>query len=162
MRVFKMTTINNNYSNSQTQVPKQNPNAYAQKYADEKGISLEEAKAELKAKYGDPKQGTKIPNIQNTSSEDNYVSTENLFDLDDDVTNVTLTDTIKNDSKSLLKYIIDLFKSNNSDETEENKEPDPDEIAQEYADLKGISLEEAKAELKEIDEPQKSSSKNNQ
>ena len=32
------------------------PNAYAQKYADEHGITLEEAKAELKAKYGDPQQ----------------------------------------------------------------------------------------------------------
>lgn len=32
-----------------------NPNTYAQQYANQKGISLEDAKAELKAKYGDPK-----------------------------------------------------------------------------------------------------------
>lgn len=30
------------------------PDAYAQKYADAQGISLEEAKEQLKAKYGDP------------------------------------------------------------------------------------------------------------
>ena len=47
-----MTTISNNFS----QLPPANmdPNAYAQKYANENNISLEEAKAELSAKYGEP------------------------------------------------------------------------------------------------------------
>ena len=34
----------------------QDPDAYAQEYADEKGISLEEAKAELEAKFGKPQE----------------------------------------------------------------------------------------------------------
>ena len=32
------------------------PNAYAEQYAQEKGISVEEAKQELKTKFGDPQQ----------------------------------------------------------------------------------------------------------
>lgn len=32
------------------------PDAYAQQYADQKGISLDEAKEELKSKYGDPRK----------------------------------------------------------------------------------------------------------
>ncbi|MBQ2644008.1 hypothetical protein IJG14_00365 [bacterium] len=32
------------------------PDAYAQQYAEENGISLEEAKAQLRAKYGDPQR----------------------------------------------------------------------------------------------------------
>ena len=37
-------------------VPGMDPNAYAQRYADENGITLEEAKAQLRAKHGDPQQ----------------------------------------------------------------------------------------------------------
>ncbi|MBR2068978.1 MAG: hypothetical protein IJ877_04365 [Candidatus Gastranaerophilales bacterium] len=37
------------------QGPQMDPNAYAQQYANQNGITLEEAKAELKSKYGDPK-----------------------------------------------------------------------------------------------------------
>jgi len=42
------------------------PDAYAKKYAEQKGISLEEAKAELKTMYGDPmsKQGSILGNNQ--------------------------------------------------------------------------------------------------
>lgn len=37
-------------------VPGVDPDTYAQTYAEKNGISLEEAKAELRAKYGDPQQ----------------------------------------------------------------------------------------------------------
>lgn len=40
----------------QGDVPPMDPNAYAQRYATEKGISLNEAKEQLRAKYGDPQQ----------------------------------------------------------------------------------------------------------
>lgn len=39
--------------------PGMNPDSYAKIYAKQHGISLEEAKAQLKAKFGDPKP----PNI---------------------------------------------------------------------------------------------------
>lgn len=37
-------------------MPPMDPNAYAQRYATENGISLDEAKSQLKAKYGDPQK----------------------------------------------------------------------------------------------------------
>lgn len=40
----------------QGQNGQQDPDAYAQQYADANGITLEEAKAQLKAKYGNPQQ----------------------------------------------------------------------------------------------------------
>ena len=40
----------------QTQQVRQNPDEYAKIYAEQNGISVEEAKAELKSKYGDPQE----------------------------------------------------------------------------------------------------------
>ena len=37
-------------------LPKMDPDAYARMYALQKGISLEEAKTELRAKFGDPQK----------------------------------------------------------------------------------------------------------
>lgn len=37
----------------------QDPDSYAQEYADEKGISLDEAKEELESKYGKPQEPNK-------------------------------------------------------------------------------------------------------
>lgn len=42
--------------------PKMDPDKYAQQYADRNGITLEEAKTELKAKYGDPQQKNGLMN----------------------------------------------------------------------------------------------------
>lgn len=47
--------FNSNYQNQQI-----NPDSYAQKYAEQNNISLEEAKQELRAKFGDPSQDTAI------------------------------------------------------------------------------------------------------
>ena len=38
----------------QNQQVRQNPDEYAKQYAEQNGLSFEEAKAELKSKYGDP------------------------------------------------------------------------------------------------------------
>lgn len=77
------------------------PDTYAQQYADENGITLDEAKAELSAKYGDP---------------------------------------VKPDEEG---------KEDKTAVTADLPDPgiDPDAYAQQYADAKGITLEEAKAEL---------------
>jgi hypothetical protein len=47
------------------------PDAYAQQYATENGISLEEAKQRLKAKFGDPQKpnSTFVPNGSNITFE---------------------------------------------------------------------------------------------
>ncbi|MBQ8887027.1 MAG: hypothetical protein IJY61_04930 [Candidatus Gastranaerophilales bacterium] len=47
----------------QTQQVRQNPDDYAKQYAEQNGLSFEEAKAELKAKYGDPQQQNSSSNI---------------------------------------------------------------------------------------------------
>lgn len=62
------------------------PNVYAQNYADQNGITLEEAKAELKAKFGDPKKdGANAPK-ENMFKE--HATNENeaveIGDLEDD------------------------------------------------------------------------------
>ena len=48
-------------------MPPMDPNAYAQKYAAENGISLDEAKNQLRAKFGDPQKpnSTFAPEPQN-------------------------------------------------------------------------------------------------
>ena len=48
----------NGFSNFQG--PQMDPDAYAQKYAEQNNISLEEAKQELKAKFGDPSESSSI------------------------------------------------------------------------------------------------------
>ena len=48
----------NSISNGRPLPPEGDPDAYAQKYADEHGITVEEAKKELRSKYGDPQQPT--------------------------------------------------------------------------------------------------------
>ena len=47
----------------QTQQVRQNPDDYAKVYAEQNGLSVEEAKAELKAKYGDPQAQNGISSI---------------------------------------------------------------------------------------------------
>ena len=49
---------------------RQNPDEYAKSYAEQNGISVEEAKAELKSKYGDPQQQNKTSGIGNVSTQD--------------------------------------------------------------------------------------------
>lgn len=75
------------------------PEVYAQEYADENGITLDEAKAELKEKFGEPVK----PEEGKTAE---------------------TTEAVKPDPGI-----------------------DPEAYAQQYADEKGITLEEAKAEL---------------
>ena len=43
-------------SQSQMQKPQMDPEAYAQQYANQHGISIEQAREELKAQFGDPQQ----------------------------------------------------------------------------------------------------------
>ena len=54
-----MTQINGVNSNYQKQ--QINPENYAQKYAEQNNISLEEAKQELRALFGDPSKDSSIP-----------------------------------------------------------------------------------------------------
>ncbi len=117
----------NALSNQSFQGIKTNPDDYAQEYANKNGLSLEEAKEELKAKWGDPQKPDTTSSDYNTSVFDKYTAEDNT--------------------------LVGAY-----DETEEGKAINPDEFAQFYADEKGISLDEAKEELKELlGEPDKQS-----
>lgn len=47
----------------QNQQVRQNPDEYAKVYAEQNGLSVEEAKAELKSKYGDPQEQNGMSSI---------------------------------------------------------------------------------------------------
>ncbi len=123
-----MTNIGtiSNYSFNQV---RQDPDAYAQEYANKNGMTLEEAKAELKSKYGDPKKPEETAGA-NSSVFGQYGTGFN------------------NNATSQIDAETDISETFNNLKN-------PDEFAQFYADENGISLEEAKAELKELKgEPQ--------
>ena len=64
-----MMNLVNNFGGQNLPV-RQNPDEYAKSYAEQNGISVEEAKAELKSKYGDPQQQNKTSGIGNVSTQD--------------------------------------------------------------------------------------------
>lgn len=147
--------LNTNYSNFNQ--PKADPETYAKQYAAENNLSLEEAKNELRAKFGDPKEGAQVPNLQqenqaasifsSNTSEDSYASISDI-----DFADFEDTSNISNDnSNNFLKSMLNLFKNNktsNISNDEKAYRKDPDEYAQEYADANNITLEQAKKELK--------------
>ena len=122
----------NDYSSySKTQAPKQDQDAYAQQYATQNGISLEEAKIQLKEKFGDPQEGTQLPGIDQTS----------IFSYQG-----ANTTSATNTTNNLFASMLDIFSNTSNQNTGMRGNPDVD--AQKYADRNGISLEEAKEELK--------------
>ncbi len=126
------------------------PDKYAQSYADRNGISLEEAKAKLKAEYGDL-----------TSTTDS--TTDTVTDSTTDATSDTIPEGVDPDTyaqeyadangitldeaKSTLKSLHgEPDYDKNSDMIP--SQADPDTYAQEYADKNGVSIEEAREALK--------------
>ena len=115
-----------------------NPDIDAQRYASKNGVSLEEAKSQLKAAKGDPQ-------------ENSQVSFSNDFDYDSETSNLS-TDM---DIKSLFQQLLNLLRGpketqgNQKNEKQEGlpQDQDPDSYAQQYADENGLTLDEAKAEL---------------
>lgn len=58
----------------------QNPDEYAKTYAEQNGLSLDEAKAELKSKYGDPQQPNETNGIFSFNNSGN-IGTQNITSL---------------------------------------------------------------------------------
>lgn len=185
-------TFNNSFSN----VRAQDPDSYAKTYADKNGITLEEAKAELKSKYGDPSQSAS-PSIFGFNQ-----NTETASELDFSDIDISGFE-CENPFGNFFKNIASLFKGGDGPQNEGDPQPhlgengeqqsgpvnegdpqphlnnadgpvnegdpefhlannffgmgieaqtkqDPDEFAKAYADEKGITLEEAKAELEAL------------
>ena len=142
----------------------QDPNVYAQQYATQNNLSLDDAKSQLKAKYGDPAQPKGL-SFSNTLTSDTFTPSTNSF------SNINLSDLLNEDedtstkSTSIIDFIKGLIENlrtgkNNGDSENNttevsNQKGNPDEIAKMYAELKNISVDEAKTELKNMfGEPQ--------
>lgn len=111
----------NGFGNYNQQV-KQDPNEYAKTYAEQNGISVEEAKAELKEKYGDPEIGssnTPFSFNMNTQSQDIASIESEIQELE-----AQLFGNQSDSNMSLWETIMNLFKGNNS--SEENSYNNPE------------------------------------
>ena len=93
---------------------RQNPDEYAKQYAEQNGLSVEEAKAELKSKYGDPQQ----QNISSFGSFGNFnMSNQNTTNLETQI--ASLRDEIAALEELLFnKETTTTNKTTDSDKTE--------------------------------------------
>lgn len=115
---------------------KRNPDDYARRYANQNGISFEEAKTKLKSQYGDAKENSQV-----SLSED--------FDYGSLTSNTSMDNF---DIKSLFNELLNALKGNKNAQTSQNQSglpqnQDPDSYLEEYAEENGLTTEEAKAEL---------------
>ena len=124
--------ISTNYNNLP---PRQDPNVYAQQFATQNGISIDEAKNQLRTQFGDPQ-------ANDESIFNNYLS-------ESGTTNSTVaSDAIDNtEDTGFMSFITNLFGLNSN---EGQQDLDPDEVAQEYAVQNNLTLDEAKVELREL------------
>ena len=107
--------------------PQMDPDKYAQIYANGKGISVDKAKAELKAKYGEPQQ----PDTQNRNS---------IFGS---INNTTTSKTNSTNPDDITSRYNELFGDSNINSQNTNI----DNYIQEYADEKGLNFQDAKKEV---------------
>ena len=128
----------------------QNPDDYAQTYADQNNISLDEAKSQLKAKYGDPTQdGSNAPSIFSATGSDELQSVGDIpaFGMDPDAYAQQYADEngiTLDEAKALLKEEF-----GDPAEMEFDKDIDPDYYVKLYAEENNITYEEAKAYFEE-------------
>ena len=134
----------------------QDPNVYARQYANQNGLSLDEAKAQLKEKYGNPEQpgqisgcgmnfGSQNSNFQPSSFNDPEFAVDEQFSIQD-----------------LFKHLANIWHGNGGpqkpgdpqrkgDTTTQlpDQGTDPNTYAKQYAEDNGITLEEAIEKLEE-------------
>lgn len=112
-----MTSINFNSNVFQT---RQNPDEYAKTYAEQNGITLAEAKEELKAKYGDPKQNADNASIFNTTSEDSYYEPSFDMSFDADYSEGKSLENLTGglDIKELFQKFMDMLRGGNGPQNE--------------------------------------------
>ncbi len=135
-------SINNSQSSTQqaNMPPKMNPDLYAKKYAEENGISVQEAKDLLKSMYGDPAAKTDRSTSVYSTDENNLQSASISESFD--------SDSIFGDFSNRGFHKTSSTSTQESSSTKGGGK-DPNAYAQEYATKHGMTLEEAKKELKE-------------
>lgn len=128
----------------------QNPDDYAQIYANQNNISLDEAKTALKSKYGDPTQdGSNAPSIFNVSSVSGTQEIGDMFSfgMDPDAYAQQYADENGLTLEEAKEKLGELY--GDPEEMEFDKDIDPDYYVKLYAEENNISYEEAKAYFEE-------------
>ena len=99
----------------QTQQVRQNPDEYAKLYAEQNGISVEEAKVELKSKYGDPQEQNGMSGIGSFGNFNNY-SIEDIQNIQDEIAGLEekLFGEQASTSNSFLNSFMNFFNGGNS------------------------------------------------
>ena len=99
----------------QTQQVRQNPDEYATVYAEQNGLSVEEAKAELKSKYGDPQEQNGMSSIGSFGNYNNY-SVEDIQNIQDEIAGLEekLFGEQSSTSNSFLNSFMNFFNGGNS------------------------------------------------
>lgn len=121
-----MTSVNfNTNTNTNVYQTRQNPDEYAKIYAERNGITVEEAKEELKAQYGAPKQNLQNTSIFSMASENDYYGSSfdtSNFDIDQYAFGQS-SETSQEGSgiKGLFRKFLDFLKGGNGPQ----KEGDP-------------------------------------
>ena len=182
--IMRVDSCNKKYRREKMAVsfnPGMNPDEYAKTYAAQNNMSVDDAKAELKSKYGDPdKNGSNVSGVSVFSSASGTTGASNEEDraaaamsnidpnvfaqqfadqngmtLDEAIADLeeklgipqepTVTDFLKNIVGSIAHFLT------GGEKVSDKPDPgvDPDTYAQTYADENGITLDEAKAQLKE-------------
>ncbi|MBQ8636186.1 hypothetical protein IJ425_08560 [bacterium] len=129
----------------------QNPDVYATQYAQQNGISLNEAKNELKVQYGEPQR----PQEQSLFAFQNENNFENIsFEFDEqEYEEIFGSDSHLDAIPNFFTKVFDFFRGGNDEDSQKQK--DPEVQARQYAKENGISIEEAREELrKKYGEPE--------
>ena len=95
---------------------RQNPDDYAKLYAEQNGLSVEDAKAELKAKYGDPKAQEEAGSFNSFNSYNNSYSSQDIATLEEEIKSLeeTLFGNQGNTDSSFMQSIMNFFRGNQS------------------------------------------------
>ena len=93
------------------QVQRQNPDEYAKQYAEQNGLSLEDAKAELKSKYGDPQQQNQSSNIFSFGSlgAGGDVASHNIADIEAELADLESTLVNEESNNSFFNSVTNFF-----------------------------------------------------
>ena len=137
----------------------QDPNFWAQQYAQKNGLSADDAKSHLESIFGRP--NPPVGDRTNINANGSIFSGPQM--PDQNPLGAEGQDDIGTAIKDLIGRLLNLLKGNNGPQNEgdpirpgeesasmslPDQSIDPDVYAQQYADEHGISLEEAKTELK--------------
>ena len=97
----------------QTQQVRQNPDEYAKVYAEQNGLSVEEAKAELKSKYGDPQEQNDASSIGSFGNYNNY-SIQDVQNIQDEIQSLEEKLFGTQENNSFLSSFMNFFNGGNN------------------------------------------------